>query len=160
LNPQKTSVIPLTIVVEKCVVIFLCFLHIDFMTVLPYNIEEHIRRRNKNMANIIGKNIKALRDGMGFNQSNIARFLNVDQSLISKVEKGERSLSSDMLEKLACLFGISVDDIESSQLESSSLSFAFRASDLTAEDMEAISAINRIALNSEYMGELLKGERV
>lgn len=109
------------------------------------------------MANIIGRNIKALREGMGLNQSNLAHFLNVDQSLISKVEKGERSLSSDMLEKLACLFGITIDDIETGALESSNLSFAFRASDLSVEDMEAISIINRIALNSEYMGMLLKG---
>lgn len=110
-----------------------------------------------NMANIIGNNIKILRDNMGFSQSTIARFLNVDQSLISKVEKGERSLSTDMLEKLACLFGISIDAIESNSIEASNLSFAFRASDLSAEDLEAISAINRIALNSEYMAELLKG---
>lgn len=109
------------------------------------------------MANIIGNNIKTLRDSMGFNQSTIARFLNVDQSLISKVEKGERSLSVDMLEKLACLFGVSIDDIESSTIKTSSLSFAFRASDLSAEDLEAICAINRIALNSEYMAEMLKG---
>lgn len=109
------------------------------------------------MSNIIGRNIKVLREGMGLNQSNLAHFLNVDQSLISKVEKGERSLSSDMLEKLACLFGITIDDIEASALESSNLSFAFRASDLSVEDMEAISVINRIALNSEYMGMLLKG---
>lgn len=109
------------------------------------------------MANIIGNNIKILRDNMGFSQSTIARFLNVDQSLISKVEKGERSLSTDMLEKLACLFGISIDAIESNSIEASNLSFAFRASDLSAEDLEAISAINRIALNSEYMAELLKG---
>ena len=110
-----------------------------------------------NMANIIGSNIKILRDNMGFSQSTIARFLNVDQSLISKVEKGERSLSTDMLEKLACLFGISIDAIESNSIETSNLSFAFRASDLSAEDLETISAINRIALNSEYMAELLKG---
>lgn len=109
------------------------------------------------MANIIGNNIKILRDNMGFSQSTVARFLNVDQSLISKVEKGERSLSTDMLEKLACLFGISIDAIESNSIEASNLSFAFRASDLSAEDLEAISAINRIALNSEYMAELLKG---
>ena len=109
------------------------------------------------MANIIGNNIKTLRDGMGFTQSTIARFLNVDQSLISKVEKGERILSADMLEKLTCLFGVSVDAIEGSDIEASSLSFAFRASDLSVEDLEAISAINRIALNSEYMAELLKG---
>ena len=43
------------------------------------------------MANIIGDNVKTLRDDMGFSQSTIARFLNVDQSLISKVEKGARS---------------------------------------------------------------------
>ena len=109
------------------------------------------------MANIIGNNIKTLRDGMGFNQSNIARFLNVDQSLISKIEKGERMLSTDMVEKLACLFGVSVDAIEDRTIEAPSMSFAFKASDLSAEDLEAISAINRITLNSEYMAELLKG---
>lgn len=109
------------------------------------------------MANIIGNNIKTLRNGMGFSQSSIARFLNVDQSLISKIENGERSLSADMLEKLACLFGISMDAIESSTIESSHLSFAFRANDLSTEDLETISIINRIALNSEYMAEMLKG---
>lgn len=109
------------------------------------------------MANIIGNNIKVLREGMGFNQSAIAHFLNVDQSLISKVEKGERSLSVDMLERLACMFGVSIDAIERNEIEASNLSLAFRASDLSAEDLEAISAINRIALNSEYMAELLKG---
>ncbi len=94
---------------------------------------------------------------MGFNQSTIARFLNVDQSLISKVAKGERSLSVDMLEKLSCLFGVSINAIESSTIEESTLSVAFRASDLSLEELEAISAINRIALNSEYMAEILKG---
>ena len=46
--------------------------------------------------------------------------------------------------------------IESSPIEASSLSAAFRESELSAEDMEVISSINRIALNSEYMAELLK----
>lgn len=109
------------------------------------------------MTNIIGNNIKTLRDSMGFSQCNIAHFLNVNQSLISKVESGERNLSSDMLEKLACLFGVSIDAIENSTIEASNLSFAFRANDLSAEDLEAISTINRIALNSEYMAEMLKG---
>ncbi len=111
------------------------------------------------MANIIGENMRVLRERMGFNQMNIARFLDVDQSLISKIEKGERNLSTDMLEKLACLFGVSVEAIEDGKIETSTLSFAFRAADLTAGDMEAISTINRIALNSEYMAGLLKGAK-
>ena len=110
------------------------------------------------MENIIGGNIKALRERMGINQTSIARFLDVDQSLISKFEKGERALSSDMIEKLACLFGVSVDNIESGTIETPSLTFAFRANELTAEDMETISVINHIALNSEFMDDLLKEE--
>lgn len=108
------------------------------------------------MDNIIGKNIKTLREEMGLHQANIANFLNVDQSLISKIEKGERTLSSDMLEKLTCLFGVKITDIETKVLESSDLSLTFRANDLSSEDLEAISNINRIALNSEYMNTLLK----
>ena len=108
------------------------------------------------MMNIIGENIKILRERMGLSQTNIAQFLNVGQSLISKVEKGERNISSDMLEKIACLFGVTVEDLENGKIEASNLSFAFRASGLTVDDMNAISAINRIALNTELMGGLLK----
>ena len=64
------------------------------------------------MANTVGVNIKKLREEMKLNQSNLANFLNVDQSLISKIENGERSLSIDMLEKLACLFGVTIDEME------------------------------------------------
>ena len=39
------------------------------------------------MTNIIGENIKILRERMGLSQTNIAQFLNVGQSLISKVER-------------------------------------------------------------------------
>jgi len=48
--------------------------------------------------NIIGENIRILRDNAGFTQGNLAHFMGVDQSLISKIEKGERGLSADMLE--------------------------------------------------------------
>ena len=51
--------------------------------------------------------------------------------------------------------------MESNVIEASELSVAFRANDLTNEDMETISVINRIALNSEVMGKLLKeGKRM
>ena len=108
------------------------------------------------MSNIIGNNIKMLRNSIGLRQSTIASFLNVNQSLISNVEKGEKNLSADLLEKLACLFGVSINDIESNTVEASPLSAAFMESDLSIDELEMISDINRIALNSKNMAEILK----
>lgn len=108
---------------------------------------------------IVGENIRMLRENAEFTQSNLAHFMNVDQSLISKVEKGERTLSADMLEKIAALFGVTVEQIESQPITASKLSFAFRGSDFSVEEMEAMAAINKIALNSEVMRVLLKEER-
>ena len=102
----------------------------------------------------IGKNIRKLRTNMGISQVEIANFLGVDQSLISKIEKGERSISSDMLDELSSLFGVSLFDMQKEDIEPVNLSFAFRSSGLTLEDMKSIVLINRIALNSEYMSEL------
>ena len=109
---------------------------------------------------IVGENIRVLRDNAGFTQSNLAQFMKVDQSLISKVEKGERNLSADMLEKLSALFGVTVEQIESQPVAISKLSFAFRGSEFNLAEMEAISAINKIALNSEFMRVILKENKV
>lgn len=108
---------------------------------------------------VIGENIRVLRTNAGFTQGNIAQFMGVDQSLISKVEKGERSLSTDMLERLGALFGVSINQIESQPIAVSKLSFAFRGSDFSMIEMEAISAINKIALNSEFMHVILEGTK-
>lgn len=109
---------------------------------------------------IIGERIKEFRKCSGFSQANIAAYLNVDQSLISKAETGERNLSVDMLEKLAFLFGVDYTAFENEAETASPLSFALRAQELTAADMEAIGAINRIALNSEFMARLLAGDSI
>jgi len=108
---------------------------------------------------IIGDNIRTLRDNAGFTQTNLAQFMGVDQGLISKIEKGERSLSADMIEKLAALFGVTVEQLESQPVATSKISFAFRGSEFTVSEMEAISAINKIALNSEFMRVILKEAR-
>lgn len=107
----------------------------------------------------IGLRIKALREKSGFSQSNIANYLKVDQSFISKIESGERSITIDMLEKLAALLGVELTVFEDStnNLEQN-LSFAFRASEIDEQDMEVISAINQIALNCKFMTTLLTKE--
>lgn len=109
------------------------------------------------MANkMIGENIRVLRDKAGFTQTNLAQFIGVDQSMISKIEKGERGLSAAMLEKLCALFGVTIEQMENEHVATSKLSFAFRGSDFSVTEMEAISAVNKIALNSEFLRVILK----
>lgn len=108
-----------------------------------------------NAAVRIGNRIKAFREHSGFTQKNIAAYLQVDQSLVSMVESGKRALTADMLEKLADLFGVSLKDLEEGKKEQT-LSFALRASEIDETDMETIRVMNRIALNSRLMSELLE----
>ena len=126
------------------------------MTKMIYNF--HKRRcgfmTNKNKQ--IGDNIHVLRENAGYTQTTLARFLKVDQSLVSKIEKGERNISTEVLEKLDSLFGVTVDEIEDGQVSKSGLYYEFRGKDLNAKEMEAICVINKIALNSEFMNVLLK----
>ncbi len=105
----------------------------------------------------IGLKIKAMRENGGFTQSNIANYLKVDQSLISMAEKGKRALTSDMLDKLAALFGVQLTAFEDLDTAVKPLNFAFRARELNEEDLEAISAINRISLNCSFLVQLLEG---
>lgn len=105
----------------------------------------------------LGIKIKTLREQGGFTQRNIANYLNVDQSLISMVEKGKRALTADMLERLADLLGVQISAFREGEIELKPLSFALRASEINEEDLETISSINRIALNSVFMTKLLEG---
>ena len=106
----------------------------------------------------IGSKIKSLRENSGFTQNNIAKYLKVDQSLISKFEVGERPISADMLEKLATLFGCNMSVFNEASDKFKPLSFALRASEIYEEDLETVCAINRIALNSAFMTKLLERE--
>ncbi len=106
----------------------------------------------------IGKNLKLLRTEFALNQQQIANFIGVDQSLISKIEKGERTISVDALEKLNALYGVTMQDIRSENVFSGKLSIAFRTSDLSQSDLEVILAVNKIALNLRTMQKLLEVE--
>ncbi len=102
----------------------------------------------------IGGNIKTLREHAGLGQKHIAGYLGVDQSLISKFESGERAISSDMLDKLAALFCCPITSIAEPDGCRSSVSFAFRTMGIGVEDLKALAAINRIALNQMQMDEI------
>ena len=108
---------------------------------------------------MVGKKVKELRDQYGLNQSQLAEYLKVDQSYISKCEKSERQFSSDMLEKLANLFGCSMAFFTSESVEHCPIPFALRANGIETADLEALAVMNKLALNLRYMSTLVAGDR-
>ena len=110
---------------------------------------------------LIGKNVKLAREINGFSQSSVADFLKVDQSLVSKFEKGERNLQSDLLERLANLYGYKITDFENEFVtDEQQIKTAYRSSGITTSDMEAIHDIRRIAMNLFFMTDLAGGSCV
>lgn len=130
------------------------------MTEVAYNNSKEGGIDMNSTINRIGENIKTLRERSGFTQSNLAKYLQVDQSLISKIEKNERPITSDMLEKLSALFGVATESFNRESVPANRILFALRASEINEDDLETISAINRIAMNSNFMTRLLGGSGI
>ena len=102
----------------------------------------------------IGRKIKELRIQAGFSQSIIAEYLQVEPSLISEIENGEREISTDVIKKLAELFGCKVSAIVNDEEDISCLNVAFCTSEMSKEDLKSIAVINRLALNIEDMQQV------
>lgn len=110
---------------------------------------------NFNIQNIGIKLINARKEA-GFSQTAIGKYLGVDQSLISKYETGERSITMDSLYKLSDLYGCSLDYFlkkDSRNIELKSV--ALRGSKIEGNDLEVIARINRILVNLQEMEGLL-----
>ena len=108
--------------------------------------------------NGIGKRFKQLRSTSGIKQKQMAEYLHVDQSFISKIEKNERELNVELLEKSAQLFGCPIEVFFDESYEYQPCEIAFRAQNLTGEDLESVAQINRIASNLRFMEHMLEGE--
>ena len=105
----------------------------------------------------IGKKFKLLREAASFTQQQLADYLSVDQSLISKFEKGERSINSDALKRLSVLFCCPISALVSDDEVKPVYNVAFRTNAIGQEDLMALSVINRIALNQLQMDQLAGG---
>lgn len=108
------------------------------------------------MSTTIGQKIKALRTKSGLNQVQIAQFLGVDQSTISKCEKGKRPFQVDHLERLGSLFGVSLSDLMNEEASAAPLTIAFRTEGMQVEDLHAIADVQEIVLNLGEMRALLQ----
>lgn len=104
----------------------------------------------------IGKRIKSLREESKLTQAKIAEYLSLDQSMIAKIEKGERNITSDVIERLSALFCCSVDYILFGVNQEQKCIVSFRTSNLTSDDLKSLAIINKIVLNQFEMDKMLE----
>ena len=112
------------------------------------------------MSSVIQSNrLKELRQESNITQEQLANYLDVDQSFVAKIEKGTRAMNVTLMHKICSLFGCSESYLLGEEDIYIPLNFAFRSSEIQAEDLESIAAVNRIIMNIRQMNELL-GEDV
>lgn len=121
------------------------------MTKKMYNYRGGIIMKN---LSAVGKKINLLRKESSLNQDLLSKYLNVDQSYISKVESGERELSLGKLEKLADLFCVEIKYFHEEDFENPRNSISFRTKNLNSEVLESVAKINKIMKNLKYIDSL------
>lgn len=111
-----------------------------------------MNKENTNEIKQMSEIFKEIRLTCGFTQDQMATFLGVDRSLIAKYEKGERSLGIGTLERACEAFGCNLNVLRGLETYHP-LTVAYRAKELTLEDMEAICMVQKIALNLRRIKE-------
>lgn len=104
----------------------------------------------------IYEKLKSMREQAGLRQGQIAEFLGVTQTYISKVETGERNLTVDQLENLVTLYGYSLSSFAGMHNDAYPIQYAFRAQEVSQDDLKIIADIGKIAINSRFMAEMLE----
>ncbi len=102
----------------------------------------------------IHKRIKKLREDNNYNQEQVANYLDMDQSYISKIEKGKRNLNEVAFNKLCLLYNCSPDYLLGKSDDYEPPKLAFRSDE--SVDLFAISKMNQV---TGYLKYLRKVER-
>ena len=88
------------------------------------------------------KKIRKLREDNGYSQKQIADYLEMDQSYVSKIEKGTRNLNEVSFNKLCLLYNCSPDYLLGKSDDYEPPKIAFRSDE--AVDLFAISKMNQV----------------
>lgn len=106
---------------------------------------------------VVGRNLKALREANGYTQEQVANFLGIGRSAYANYEAGERETPIEVLERASELFGCELALLfdEDEQAVKGMLVCAFRADNLSVNDMKEVAAFKNIVLNYLKMEKLM-----
>ena len=100
----------------------------------------------------IGMKLKKLREDNNYTQKQVADFLEIDQSYLSKIEKGERNLNEVTFDKLCNLYNCSSSYLLGNSDECESPKVAFRSDEKV--DLVAISKMNQVMNHLKVLRKL------
>lgn len=106
---------------------------------------------------VVGRNLKALREANGYTQEQVANFLGIGRSAYANYEAGERETPMEVMERASELFGCELALLfdEDEQAVRNMLVCAFRADNLSVNDMKEVAAFKSIVLNYLKMERLM-----
>lgn len=109
------------------------------------------------MSNIVGDNLKKLRDANRFSQEQVASFLGINRSTYSNYESGDREAPLDVLEKASDLFGCELHLLfeEDDAIVDNMLTCTFRVDNLSDSDMAEIASFKNVVKNYLKLNQLL-----
>ena len=101
--------------------------------------------------------MKALREANSYTQEQVAAYLGINRSAYANYETGEREAPIDVLEKACNLFGCEMELLfdQDEKAVKNMLVCAFRADNLSENDLREVSAFKEIVLNYMKMERLL-----
>ena len=107
---------------------------------------------------VVGRNLKALREANCYTQEQVALYLGVQRSAYANYESGDREAPIEILEKVSELMGceLSVLFDENKEVLNDMLVCAFRADNLSEDDLTEVAAFKNIVLNYMKMKRLLE----
>lgn len=109
---------------------------------------------------MLSKNIRALRESLGYTQAQVANYLGVTSSAVNQYENDARTISTETVSKIALLFNVEEYELyqENPQQQQLLSAFAFRANEFVDEDLKSVSSFKKIVLNYFHLSKALTDE--
>ena len=105
----------------------------------------------------LGEKLQQARKTAGLTQAQIESIIGLNQTQLSYYETGKREISITMLEKLALLYGTTLEYFMSNRVDSSQdFQIAFRAQELALEDIETVNWAKSFLNNLYKMKSLMR----
>lgn len=127
------------------------------VVILPQRLKETLM---KTINQIIGENLRKIRELSGFTQEQIAKSVGIERSAYSNYEGGTREVPYDILERISNMFGCEPFILfeENIQTDNEIMATAFRISDLEDNDLKEIASFKEIVKSYLKMERIAQNE--